>query len=365
MRKVMLICIAVFSLIVYCDLVSAGMTGTWNVERIDTSKLKMKGTATQTEVKSMTDIWHFDGDGSFVADHFAGSWSQRGASFSVLADFGPIESFIEEVLLPGKGLIVTVTKAKVSGSEKKDGTSKGTYLIQATVVGGEGKTGTLTVNGKFQGLLPYASADYFPLNQGNTWTYKRTGERDGEPFEDNHETQTIDGTKAVGRVVYAKKVEDDGDYTLFSNTNGVQVAEDYEIGNDGGSSVETVDTFKPPLQYMPSRFSVGTIHTFKSVLNHKDSSGVKAAAKIELQTIVEGIEDISVAAGDFNDCVRVRMIRNLSAPKLNTSETSDTTTWLAKGVGIVKEISTTVQDSNGQVETETETDELISTNLGL
>jgi hypothetical protein len=367
MRKVVFICITVLSLIVYCDLVSASMTGTWSTERVETSRLKMKGAATQTEVKSILDTWIFNGDGSFTSDDYTGTWSQRGASFSVNVDAAQIEAFIEARLLAEDGITVsaTVRRVKASGSEKKDGTMKGTYVIQATVVDGSGGAGTLTINGKFQGVLPFSAAEYFPLDQGDTWTYTSAGVRNGEPFEDEPWSQTISGTANVGHEVYAKMLEDDGDYTLFSNSNGVKTAEEYEIGNDGGSSLESVDTFKPPVEYIPARFSIGTTHTFKAVLNHRDSSGLKATANIDGQSVVEGVESIAVPAGNFADCVRIRVTRNLTAPTMNHSESSDMTIWLARGIGIVKQTSSSVETSGEQVDTQTDTDELISTNLGL
>jgi hypothetical protein len=217
MRKVVFICITFFSLIVYCDLVYASVSGTWNVGKVETSILKLKGTPTQTEVLSIQDTWILDSDGSFTSDDYTGTWSQRGAKFSVDVDPAQIETYIEARFLAEDGITVSadVRGVKASGSEKKDGTIKGTYVIQATVVDDSGNSGTLTVKGKFVGALPFIVAEYFPLDQGDTWTYKSTGVENGEPFEDEPWSQTVSGTEAVGREVYAKMLEEDGDYTLF------------------------------------------------------------------------------------------------------------------------------------------------------
>jgi len=376
MKKLVVVLVSL-SILIFSNFAMASVHGMWNLENVEKRSLKIGKAKPTIEIENFSDVWVFKDDGTFEFKEnassdtplFVGTWSQKGSSFNVDINSEQVRIFIESQLLGG-GLppgIATIKKLRFFGSEKKNWTIKGKYQIKADLVFQDSSTGTLDINGSFTGTLPYDTAEYFPLGQGDTWTFHEI-EREGETVDEDTETYAIMGTETISGKIAAKKVElDDGDYELFTNTNGIQFYKDYETDSeeDGGVIEETFDIYSPPIMYVPPRVSVGTKHSFKSTLIHKSSTGFNVTAKITGEMVVEGMEDITVIAGTFQDCLKIRVTRHVAVAKLQYEEFTETTIWLAKGVGKVKEMSSDTEFNGGVLEGESSQDvELISATVG-
>jgi hypothetical protein len=375
MKKLIVVLISM-SVLIFSNFAMASVHGMWNMDTIEKRSLKIGKAKPAIEIENFSDVWVFKDNGTFefkentssATPLFAGTWSQTGSNFKISLDSEQIRIFIESELL-SKGLPATATIKKLHffGSEKKNWTIKGKYQIKADLVFPDLSTGTLDINGSFTGTLPYDAAEYFPLGQGDAWTF-REKEWEGQTLvDDDTETYAIMGTEKIAGKFAAKRVElDDGDYELISNTNGIQFYKDYEAETEGDAIIEeTVDTYSPPIMYAPPRLSVGTRHSFKSTLIHKSSSGANVTAKVTGEMVVEGMEDITVAAGTFQDCLKMRLTRHVIASKLQYEGHTEVTMWLAKGVGSVKEMSTDTEFVGGVFQGESSDEvELISATVG-
>jgi len=203
------------------------------------------------------------------------------------------------------------------------------------------------------GVTTYKTAEYFPLGQGDTWTYR---EKDG-----SLSTYTISGTETIDGVVAVKRMEQDGDYILFtSDSNGLKMYKNYDINELGWNQL----IYKPPINILPGEISVGTKQTFNSTVYYTDSKGASKTGTTSWDATVEGVEDITVPAGTFKDCLKVKITRNLTSSDGKHQENSVSTPWLAKGVGVVKETGQGTEIDNGDVKTFTYTDELASATVG-
>jgi hypothetical protein len=338
----------------------ASVHGTWNIEKIEKSSLKIGKAKPTIEIVNLADVWTFKDDNSFTSTSLFGAWSQKGSSFTITVDPAQVRALIEnEFLSDGQTVTATIKKLRIYGSEKKDWTLKGKYEIKADLVFPDLSTGTLDIKGTFTGTLPYTTSEYYPLNQEDTWTTKSIRQEEGNTQEEII-TQYISGTEKIKAVFAVKRMEGDaGSYDLITNSNGIQFYKSYTI-SDG----ESTDLYSPAVMYAPPRISVGKRHSFKSTITHKESSGLKLTEKLTGEMVVEGIEDVTVPAGTFEDCFRIRMTRNLIVPKVNYSGYSQYTLWLAKGVGRIKEVGIITGNAGGDISTEEYTDELISATVG-
>ena len=366
MKKLVVVFLSLV-ILVFSNFAIASVHGTWSVGSNQKTTLQIGNLQLAPRIENVADVWFFKDDNSFSSAHFLGTWSQKGASFTVTVDPEQVRALLEsELLSNGLPATATIKKIRIFGSEKKNQTIKGKYEVKADLVFPDLSTGKLNIISSFTGTLPYDTAEYFPLGQGDTWTMKEI-EHEGNTVEEDTETYAIMGTEKIRGKFAAKKVElDDGNYELITNTNGMQFYKDYETDTENGSVIEeTFDTYSPPIMYLPPRVSVGTRHSFKSTLIHKSSTGFNVTAKITGEMVVEGMEDITVAAGTFQDCLKIKITRHLVAPKVKHEESSETAIWLAKGVGMVQEMGSDVEITEGQVEEESSyTVELISATVG-
>lgn len=209
------------------------------------------------------------------------------------------------------------------------------------------------------GVTVYKTADYYPLGQGDTWTYRET-EEDGEI---EYETKTVSGTETIDGVVATKVLEDSDEYELFTNSNGITFYKSYDINEEDGVVEEEVDILDPPLIYVPTEVSIGTKHTFNSTIRHTEN-GFSATGTISIETTVEGIENVTVPAGTFENCLKIKIKRNVASSDGSHTESTESTIWLAKGVGIVKDTGQGTETNNGEVDVDTWTDELVSATVG-
>ncbi len=370
MKKLTIILLS-FSLLLFSGVATASVHGTWNMEKIEKSSLKIGKAKPVTEIENFMDVWIFKDDNSFSSVFFSGIWSQKGSSFNITVDTEQVRALIEsELLSDGLSTTATIKKLRIYGSEKKDWTIKGKYEIKADLVFPDASTGKLDIKGSFTGTLPYDTAEYFPLVLGDTWTTREIQTeitQEGEEVDEDMDTSTVFGTENIKGVIAMKRGDiEGGSYDLMTNTKGLIIYKNYDSDFEDDVLVnEIVETYNPPLMYLPPRLSVGTRHAFKSTMTHKESSGFNATAKITVDLVVEGIENVTVPAGNFQDCLRIWIKRGLIAKKFNHEESSESTYWFAKGVGIVKREENSTEINNNVVEKkQISTAELLSATVG-
>lgn len=212
--------------------------------------------------------------------------------------------------------------------------------------------GIFTVSG---GVVTYNMIEYFPLGLGDTWTYL---EDDG-----GYTTEIASGTETVDSII-AKKLEEagEGDYILFTmDSNGLNKYKDYETDDGMWKTI----LYEPPVHYSPAQVSIGTVQAYNSNATVLDSEGFSATGTVSGTATVEGIEDVTVPAGFFQECLRIKTFTNTSFEGGTFSEISESTIWFANGVGIVRDTGTATSYMSGEpVGTETWDDVLVDATVG-
>lgn len=177
--------------------------------------------------------------------------------------------------------------------------------------------------------VTYKIAEYIPLGQGDTWTYR--GIEDGEIRYGN---LAISGTETIGGVVAVKEMEPDGGYALFTvDSNGWTWYKSYEVLPGGGWEQEVA---VQPCNLLPAEVSVGTKKTASCTINYTNSTGKSETwASVGEYTVV-GIEDVTVLAGTFKGCFKITSKSSTTTPGGISSE--EGTYWFCKDIRSVKEL---------------------------
>lgn len=156
---------------------------------------------------------------------------------------------------------------------------------------------------------PLNVTDYFPLDEGDTWT-RLAGW--------GTLSESIQGTTTLSGQSYANKVNSEG------NTEYWQAAAD---GLHYGGFSEDIGqvTFKPVL-VIPNGMTVG------QVVNGSAQIYVDGALQTQATMVLKlaDVSDVTVPAGTFQNCLKLEM--RLQAPGLGENHYYQ---WLAKGVGEV------------------------------
>ena len=262
-------------------------------------------------------------------------------------------------------ITVSIYAAQAFGMQKKDGSIKAKYKFQATIQA-SGYTGKLNVKGKATGIkisssptggggngdgngsgdgdTTYTISEYFPLGQGNTWTYVE---------EDEELTvRTVSGTEQINGVNAVKIIDEDGDYNLWTTGNGLTYYKGYEA--DGGPGCGWSQfVFNPPVNASDPVVSVGSTSASTTTLFYTDCSGSSDSSPVSYEITIEGVEDVTVPAGTFNDCLKIKFVLTMNGG----ADINEDTSWVANGLGTVKSIS--ISKHNGSV-VGTWTDDLVS-----
>jgi len=176
-------------------------------------------------------------------------------------------------------------------------------------------------------LAAYNLEDYYPLDQGNSWTYEISG--GGEKRES---VRRIDGNEMVEGIVTVK---------VFSGADNYEcVAVDYEgikVYKDAEKDDYTI--FSPPLILFPN-IEVGEKRGDAINLISYYAYGVKEKeVSMGIETTLEAIEDVEVPAGKFSGCLKFSIVSSIKDPERDYYNEEYTAIWLAPGVGKVKEFS--------------------------
>jgi hypothetical protein len=199
--------------------------------------------------------------------------------------------------------------------------------------------------------LNYKTADYYPLGQGDTWTYVDD--------ESGYTTWTVSGTETINGVIASKVMDmsEPGAYHLYTADNsGLTMYKFYER-NKYNAWEQTI--FSPPLIYIPGEISEGKTYTSATMYSTSSST-----ASISVQITVKGIEDITVIAGTFKDCLKLNTKRNINSSDGRFTQSYEGTVWLAKGIGRVKETGQSTNIIDGQTDVQIDTEELVSATVG-
>jgi hypothetical protein len=366
-KKLLAVLIVSVFLIAFSHQAYAFVEGQWDMSVTEKVSAKVKNVATAKYTDDTSDTWSFKTEGQFAINGITlGTWGIVGKKFAVYLD----ESLLGVILannLQDAGFpadtLLTITSTKASGTMKKNGSIKGTYKVVA-VIATSGGTGKLTVNGNFTGIkitgnqiaegTVFTTSEYYPLGQGDTWNYLYDG--------DYYGTLTVSGTETIEGVAASKVMEPSGDYELMtSDTNGITIYKNYEAEDDGWSQM----IFSPPGSYAPGAIVVGTTYAGTSTFNYTRSDGSSLTGTVTVETTLEGVDNVTVPAGTFNDCLKLNITRIISAPELSYTSSYEGTMWLAKGVGKVKETGATIDRQNGNIiNFDPDTTELIGAVVG-
>jgi len=161
--------------------------------------------------------------------------------------------------------------------------------------------------------------EYYPLSDGNTWTYQyKSFQADGQVFY-RLTTRTVSGEIKLGEKDSAKKlIDDQGTYYLVSVDS--QRLRFYGE-NEGQGEVR----YTPPYTFVDVSYLPGKSYSQPHVLSQGEP--------VYSEVTYYGIESTHVPAGSFKDCLKVRF--QYTKP---SGASFTITSYLAKGVGVVKEI---------------------------
>ena len=362
-KKLLTVLIASMFFIAFSSQAHAFVQGEWNMSVIEKVSAKVKKVTATNYTDDFSDTWSFSADGQFAIDGMPlGTWGTVKKKFVVYLDASILNVILADNLqdagFPGD-TAVTITSTKASGTIKKDGSIKGTYKVVALVTT-SGVTGKMTVNGKFTGIkisdndnppddgTTFSISEYFPLGQGDTWTYREE--------DDDLTVKTVAGTEEINGVDAAKIIDEDGDYYLWTNSNGLVWYKEYDADDIPGCGWQQI-IFNPPVIASGDVVSIGSAYASTSTLSETDCTGGSATVSVSYLFNIEGIENVTVPAGTFNNCLRIKGILAVNG----STETNEMTIWLAKGVGEVKSIN--ISRQNG-VAVETWTSDLVSAVVG-
>ena len=323
MKKILTVLFVSIFFVAFSHQAQAYVEGVWSMDIVEKIKAKVKGVGKYKDTDYFSDNWEFHSDETFSIDGYeVGTWEIIGKKFYVDIDEAEMSDILEQNLIDNADFpldtTVSIYVTQASGKQNKDGSIKAKYKFQA-IVEADGFTGKLSVKGKATGIwisssptggggnggsngggdtgTTYTISEYFPLGQGDTWTYYHDS--------DYYRTFTVSGTEAVDGVIAAKKVKDDGSYELWtSDSNGLTLYGAYEV-EDCGWGVISVS---PVGSFTPGTMSIGETHSGTGTLTYTKCTDAPMIGTISSVVTLEGTENVTVPAGTFNDCLKFSIV---------------------------------------------------------
>jgi len=160
-------------------------------------------------------------------------------------------------------------------------------------------------------------ASYFPIRQGDVWTYTWSYRIGSGPIRTVKRTRTFEGRELVNVGFAHKLVSQDGDYLLIS-------LDDQSLRLHGVAEHERGIRylFDPPVVILSRQMNVGQ----PIVLTQREEGGLHTRT---FTTVFEGLASVETPMGRFPDCLKVKWEMDGSVAR------EKTTYYFAKGVGIV------------------------------
>jgi len=196
----------------------------------------------------------------------------------------------------------------------------------------------------------YNLEEYYPLSEGNSWTYAVA---QGEDY--HKETFKIEGKESVeGTETIKMNVEDRVVYIAIDSQGAKKYKESYKKGNK-------YEIYNPPLLLFPNNVEIGEseIRSVDSILYNSNGVTIEKASGNGNITL-KSKEDKEVPAGNFTNCLTFSSVMTWQEPNNHYKE--DCTVWLAPGIGKVEEYCfTTEYDRENKIkDTHAELSQLIS-----
>jgi hypothetical protein len=175
----------------------------------------------------------------------------------------------------------------------------------------------------------YDIPSYFPFFQGNKWTYSH---KSGDEIK--AVTYLIEGSETFHGIEVPKKVQVENREEFFCTyVDPVLGVRDFKH-NIGMTSQYLVYT--PPTNVIPAKMKAGDIHYNTSHLfRHNQDGVIDAEGSYYGTTILETVENVTVPAGEFKNCLKIVLIKDdvFSDMVVNVIQTQ----WVARRVGTVKD----------------------------
>jgi hypothetical protein len=158
-------------------------------------------------------------------------------------------------------------------------------------------------------------------------------------------TLTVNGTDLVCGLESKRLEVSDGSYSNW--INGAEGLFMTRIANPDGSNT----TFCPPMKMVPAQMYLGMkeLNSFQDAI-FADSGGSPFGSHDGWSSFtVKGLEDVSVPAGTFTDCLRATFVYSFTETWSGAYGFRTEEAWYARGVGIVKRVSTDIVCSGGTI----------------
>jgi len=171
----------------------------------------------------------------------------------------------------------------------------------------------------------FEGKEYFPLATGNGY------EHSGMLGKSKVTESTGDEKTEVYTLSY---YDEEGKVIIYSEEYVVEEGLVLKRSFTPAVSGFTSFSFSPPLLYSPFSDQVGASQTLKLREYRENQSQEIFGIVVDYQ--IEKIEDVSVAAGSFEDCIKMRISYSYQDSTDVRFMFGDYFFWFAKGVGIVK-----------------------------
>lgn len=174
-------------------------------------------------------------------------------------------------------------------------------------------------------VFAYDLEEYYPLAQGNSWTYLVI-----ENEEIYERTFTICGHELVEDVRTSRFCLSKDEYRCMNiDDEGVKK---YKYADEDSYGI-----FKPPNIAFP-KIETGETKTYSSnlMIYNMDGLNIKKATD-SCRILLECVEDIEVSSGKFNNCLKFSVTSEYKESGGFYSR-EDRIVWLAPGAGMVKEL---------------------------
>ncbi|SFM59046.1 hypothetical protein SAMN05428949_0090 [Chitinophaga sp. YR627] len=163
----------------------------------------------------------------------------------------------------------------------------------------------------------YLMSQYNPLTVGNSWEYLNNGK--------STISHKVVEEVSLNGIAMEKVISSDGSVVLLKNRDGLDT---YEIKKKVGKL-----SYSPPISLSPEIVKPGVAHAYVSKVTFSLFGINFNFGNISGSTVLTGVEDVTVPAGHFPDCLKFESYAYQRKP---LKATSKLIIWFARNVGEVK-----------------------------